>query len=388
MATSAKPQQLTPFGAALAGALGGCFSNAIVYPLDVAKTRIQAANEEDSKDQAKLSMKAVLLRIWQEEGLAGYFRGFGATMLNTFSMQYAYFFFYSIVRTSYLKRLAARSKSGKAPVLSTAAELALGAIAGALAQVFTIPVAVIATRQQIGHSLDKQMKRKRAEAGAAEKALAGEGKAYAQAVDPDVPPVEVPGLAEGEGEDEDYSDSFLDVAREIVREEGVTGLWLGLKPGLVLTVNPAITYGMFERLKNVVLTAKGQGENAKLGPSLSFVVGALSKTMATVVTYPYIMAKVRIQARSADAEAAQEEHASLPHHNRPHHPHTPGQHGHVGALDILVRVWRHQGIKGWYQGMSAQITKAVLSQALLFMSKDLFEQYALAIMLVLYKLRR
>jgi solute carrier family 25 (peroxisomal adenine nucleotide transporter), member 17 len=38
--------------------------------------------------------------------------------------------------------------------------------------------------------------------------------------------------------------------------------------------------------------------------------------------------------------------------------------------------------------MSAQITKAVLSQALLFMSKDFFEQYALAIMLVLYKLRR
>lgn len=38
--------------------------------------------------------------------------------------------------------------------------------------------------------------------------------------------------------------------------------------------------------------------------------------------------------------------------------------------------------------MSAQITKAVLSQALLFMSKDQFEHYALVIMLLLYRLRR
>ena len=30
-----KKVQLTPFAAALAGALGGCFSSAVVYPLDV-----------------------------------------------------------------------------------------------------------------------------------------------------------------------------------------------------------------------------------------------------------------------------------------------------------------------------------------------------------------
>lgn len=34
------------------------------------------------------------------------------------------------------------------------------------------------------------------------------------------------------------------------------------------------------------------------------------------------------------------------------------------------------------QGMEAQITKAVLSQALLFMSKEQFEHWALAIMIL------
>ena len=134
--------------------------------------------------------------------------------------------------------------------LSTVAELALGAIAGALAQIFTIPVSVIATRQQLG--VHKGTSK-------------GKGKAS----------------EEGEGND----GSFLAVAREIVREEGVAGLWLGIKPGLVLTVNPAITYGVFERMKGAMLAARERvgNTNASLGPGLSFALGATSKSLATVV---------------------------------------------------------------------------------------------------------
>jgi hypothetical protein len=76
----------------------------------------------------------------------------------------------------------------------------------------------------------------------------------------------------------------MTVAREIVEEEGITGLWSGLRPGLVLTVNPAITYGMFERVKSLVLLTRGKfGSNGKMSPWLSFLVGALSKTLATIV---------------------------------------------------------------------------------------------------------
>jgi hypothetical protein len=38
------------------------------------------------------------------------------------------------------------------------------------------------------------------------------------------------------------------------------------------------------------------------------------------------------------------------------------------------------------KGMGAQILKAVLSQGVLFMSKEQFEQYALAIMVMYYRL--
>ena len=65
-------------------------------------------------------------------------------------------------------------------------ELILGAIAGALGQVFTIPVSVVATRQQLSSSETHQ--------------------------------------------------SLYETAMEVLREDGFTGLWRGLKASLVLTV--------------------------------------------------------------------------------------------------------------------------------------------------------
>jgi Mitochondrial carrier protein len=132
-------------------------------------------------------------------------------------------------------------------------ELLLGAIAGALAQIFTIPVSVIATRQQVGR---------------AEKAVpfAEEKGQVPLTVD----------AKEGVSDD-----SFFGVAGEIIDEHGITGLWAGLRPGLVLTANPAITYGVFERIKSIFTLGD---PTVKLGPLRSFCVGALSKTLATVVS--------------------------------------------------------------------------------------------------------
>jgi adenine nucleotide transporter 17 len=60
------------------------------------------------------------------------------------------------------------------------------------------------------------------------------------------------------------------------------------------------------------------------------------------VTYPYIMAKVRIQARSADSEDA-----GL--HYEPHTRHHDQQSKHPGAIRILARVWKNEGFVGWYR---------------------------------------
>lgn len=80
----------------------------LVYPLDTAKTRLQASTSaelaayerEDEKAARKSGLKAALrrrLRKWQlismvirivkTEGIAGAFKGFSASMINCFSMR-------------------------------------------------------------------------------------------------------------------------------------------------------------------------------------------------------------------------------------------------------------------------------------------------------------
>lgn len=139
-----------------------------------------------------------------EDGPAGLYAGMSGSLLGVASTNFAYFYWYSVVRAFYIKGTTTTAVVGAvaaaAPTPSTAVELSLGAIAGALAQLFTIPVAVVTTRQQT--------------------------------------------------QAKDERKGMLATAREVIDgEDGVTGLWRGLKASLVLVVNPSITYGAYERLK-------------------------------------------------------------------------------------------------------------------------------------------
>jgi hypothetical protein len=166
------------------------------------KTRLQVqvkprpgdASDPDDTTPHYTSTWDAITKMFAEEGLGGLYAGIGGALVGVASTNFAYFYWYSVVRTFYLKS----AKVSAAP--STAVELALGAVAGALAQVFTIPVAVVTTRQQTQSKAERK--------------------------------------------------GMLATAREVIEgEDGVTGLWRGLKASLVLVVNPSITYGAYERLK-------------------------------------------------------------------------------------------------------------------------------------------
>ncbi|KAJ1957096.1 hypothetical protein GGI12_005122, partial [Dipsacomyces acuminosporus] len=88
----------------------------------------------------------------------------------------------------------------------------------------------------------------------------------------------------------------------------------------------------------------------------AFWIGALSKTLATVITYPYIMAKVRLQWRPSkeELEAGGDDVV------------------YKSSADVLKKVLRKEGIPGWYKGMQTQIIKAVITQALMLMIKESF----------------
>ncbi|OBZ86239.1 Peroxisomal adenine nucleotide transporter 1 [Choanephora cucurbitarum] len=289
---------LPPVGHAVAGSASAMFALTLIYPLDIIKTRIQVQTKRESdEDEHYTSVMDGIQQIMQKEGLSGLYAGLGSSLIGTASTNFTYFYCYSFLRENYNRRYNPRGGT-----LSTALELVLGAAAGALTTLITTPVSVITTRQQTLPANERQ--------------------------------------------------GVLETCQSIIKEEGVQGLWRGIQPSLLLCVNPAITYGSFEKIKQIVT----QVLKLPLTPGVNFLVGALSKTLATVITYPYIMAKVRLQWKPSkemkDKIVA-----------------------YKGSVDVLTRVLKTEGFFGWYKGMSTQITKAVLSQALLFMMKDIFTNY-------------
>jgi hypothetical protein len=173
------------------------------------KTRLQVQVKRKSTDPEPLTVNHVhytstldaVKKIMEDEGITGLYSGINGSLIGVASTNFAYFYWYSVVRTLYLST----QKLPKPP--STAIELSLGAAAGAVAQIFTIPVAVVTTRQQTQPKGDKK--------------------------------------------------GLVDTGREVVNsDDGVAGLWRGLKASLVLVVNPAITYGAYQRLRDLMFPGK------------------------------------------------------------------------------------------------------------------------------------
>lgn len=238
------------------------------------------------------------------------------SLIGTASSNFAYFYWYSIVRTLYFSRQKTRGNP------STAAELSLGAVAGALAQVFTIPIAVVTTRQQTQPKGERR--------------------------------------------------SILQTARDVVEsEDGWTGLWRGMKASLVLVINPSITYGAYQRLSQILFPGRKSLRAHEAFRKLSHVIvtlpqtrsippltthpavlGALSKALATVVTQPLIVAKVGLQSRPPPSRAGK-----------------PFK----SFIEVMRFITDNEGPRGLFKGISPQILKGLLVQGFLMMTKERVE---------------
>ena len=92
---------------------------------------------------------------------------------------------------------------------------------------------------------------------------------------------------------------ILQTIQHILRKDGLTAFWRGLGPALVLVMNPIIQYTVFEQLKNFLITgrtAKLRASGAKNAVAVLtdwdyFLLGAMSKLVATSSTYPYMCAE-------------------------------------------------------------------------------------------------
>ena len=69
---------------AIAGGLSGCFTWAMVYPIDVIKTRIQTGPIDVGRDHKTRQIISVASKTFKEVGFRGLFRGLSVTLLRAF----------------------------------------------------------------------------------------------------------------------------------------------------------------------------------------------------------------------------------------------------------------------------------------------------------------
>jgi len=133
-------------------------------------------------------------------------------------------------------------------------------------------------------------------------------------------------------------DSFYQVFKSIIQNEGFFGLWAGLGAGMSLTLNPGIN----QRVLSLLL-----GDRRPSSAMVAFWTAALAKAIASTATYPLMRAKVHMQVHRIVAQGASQ-------------PNT---------AQVLLRMVADDGLAAVFDGLSLQVGSAVLKEAILFMVK-------------------
>lgn len=204
----------------------------VFYPLDTVRSRLQL--EEGRKAKNTL---ATMKDLIQEEGVLSLYRGLEPVLYSLFTSGFVYFYsFHGIRRTA-----------GEKTALK---DLVIGAAAGIINVLTTTPLWVVNTRikMQGGERVGRPLARK----AEADEAIAT------------------------------YS-CLTDGLVKIIQKEGFSALWSGTVPSLILVSNPAVQFMIFEMLKR---NLKVLLDKKELSPLHIFALGAVSKTVCTVLTYP------------------------------------------------------------------------------------------------------
>ncbi|KZS97565.1 mitochondrial carrier [Sistotremastrum niveocremeum HHB9708] len=328
---------------ALAGALGGIAAMSATYPLIFLSTRAAV----ETKKENKTTYEAVH-DIITREGLTGLYSGLGSSLIGIAVTQGAYYFFYERTRASILDR-----KSGS-KALSTLESMLAGLVAGSATAVISNPVWVIQTSQAVQTMEPSDS--------------AGESASSKRAT-----VIKKLGIWE--------------TIQHILSKGGLPAFWRGIGPALVLVTNPVLQYTVFEQLKNLLvlrrtakLRAAGQRGPGTLTDIDFFFLGAISKlgklrwsvyslqhiftldSVATSITYPYIVIKSRLQAGHSSALR------------------------YKSALDGILTVIQEEGISGVYKGVGNKLIQSVLTAAILFVGqKRIYEMTKKALAPVLIK---
>lgn len=368
--------------------IGGIYSTICTYPLDLIKTRMQVPGT------AYTGTIDAFRQILTAEGFLGLYNGLGGEVFKTSVQKFIWYYLYSAIKSTTLAKISEKKKDTTQPAAASASATTTAAAAPAteVTPVEPPPVPLnpnasaaeppVTQEKKLDDHPDLYIKAEDSTGVLGDLLVGIAAGCLCQVV---VNPLN---LVHTRLQTRSSSDpkahlgmwgTFLDV----LGSEGWRSLYRGFESSLVLTTNPAISQLVYERLdamlcawigSDPVEVEVGGGEEEGEGggqekqekqkkvmlklrrrrtPVEYLVMGGLAKLVATIITYPYIMAKIRLQCK-------------LPEGSKPYR----------GAVDVIIRTFREEGFLGLFTGLQAQLIKSVLLSALMYMAKGMSMEYA------------
>lgn len=142
--------------------------------------------------------------------------------------------------------------------------------------------------------------------------------------------------------------------------DGIRGMYKGIQAYTVLCLKPAIQYTVFEQVKSIMLIRKrlatGNNPNSStrkeadtLTAMEAFLLGMIARTVATIVTFPYLRAKVVLQSQKViDGDNTKK--TNIP--------------------SMIAKMYMSGGLGECFQGLGPELTRGVFSAALMMMMKE------------------
>mmetsp|Transcript_14411 Transcript_14411/g.50646 ORF Transcript_14411/g.50646 Transcript_14411/m.50646 type:complete len:337 (-) Transcript_14411:18-1028(-) len=293
---------------AVAGSAGTCLASLLLFPLDRVKTLIQL------DPAAYPGLLAAFVKVLQAEGPRGLYTGCGP-MLQTVSISnFLYFFLFEGLKD----RLAiafGQPEGSRGPYET----LVASALAGSLNMVVTEPLwrACIVAQAHEQKRTASSASLLTDGGGVSGGSSGSSARSAAQ-----LAPLGVFGAVAG-----------------MWAEEGTSALWRGLGSSLWLVTNPVIQFFAYDMLKAIRL------RSTDVSAAEAFLMGALAKALATVLTFPLQVAQSRLRAVRGQT--------SLPPELR-------------GMVVCLQSVYRTNGVAGLYFGLVPKLLQTVTTAAFMF----------------------
>ncbi|KAH9303025.1 hypothetical protein KI387_014608, partial [Taxus chinensis] len=345
----------------LAGAGGGMIAQIITYPLQTVNTRQQterkskAGANRNLTDGVTAQPKAPagtlhqICQVIKEEGWGGLYSGLMPSMVGTAASQGVYYYFYQIFRTRAEATALRHKKRGTGDgSVGMFSSLLSAAFSGCLNVLLTNPIWVVVTRMQT----QAQAQKKKLEANVPEK--------DSESCDIKTVPVDsatknklfVPEKSKELGFKGIQPYRTDHAIKDLYKEAGIRGFWKGVVPTLIMVCNPSIQFMIYESLLQRHKAKRALNkEGLKNVTALEvFILGAIAKLGATVVTYPLLVVKSRLQAKQEIGGNKTMQY--------------------TGTLDAIFKMIRYEGLTGFYKGMSTKIVQSVFAAAVLFMIKE------------------